>query len=216
MFAYYYLFLISLGGFFILLFFSIMSFRNNEALEIKTNKNKNSGWMCLIDSIIYLIIAIFINYKHKKELNERDGYIAELAETRKITIELNENRYRNYEYSEQSRHSRLPDNPNDEGAIKPEKAIIEEHEENIKEKIDDENNINNDNNNDKNNNNEKGVSSERKDKNKQIVDDLIDDKDSKEIKINDINVDNFNNDINIDVDNKEKNDFGDDMNEKDE
>ena len=74
-FLYYYLFLISLGGFCILLFFSIMSFRNNEALVIKSNKNKNSGVMCLVDSIIYLLIAIYVNYKHKKELSEKDGYL---------------------------------------------------------------------------------------------------------------------------------------------
>ena len=76
-----------------------MSFKNNEALQIKNSKNKNSGWVCLIDSIIYLIIEIIINYKHKKELNEKDGYISHLAEIQKIKIELNENRFHNYEYS---------------------------------------------------------------------------------------------------------------------
>jgi len=72
---YYYIYLISLGGFFILLFFSILSFRNNESLEIKPGKNKNSGVMCLIDSFIYLAIALYINYKHRKELKEKDGYM---------------------------------------------------------------------------------------------------------------------------------------------
>ena len=31
--------------------------------------------MCLIDSFIYLAIAIYINYKHRKELKEKDGYM---------------------------------------------------------------------------------------------------------------------------------------------
>ena len=74
-FLYYYIYLISLGGFFILFFFSILSFRNNESLEIKEGKNKNSGVMCLIYSLIYLAIAIYINYKHRKELREKDGYM---------------------------------------------------------------------------------------------------------------------------------------------
>ena len=72
---YYYIYLISLGGFFILFFFSIFSFRNNEFLEIKDGKNKNSGTMLLIDSLIYLAIALYINYKHRKELKEKDGYM---------------------------------------------------------------------------------------------------------------------------------------------
>jgi hypothetical protein len=72
---YYYIYLISLGGFFILFFFSILSFRNNEFLEIKDGKNKNSGTMLLIDSLIYLAIALYVNYKHRKELKEKDGYM---------------------------------------------------------------------------------------------------------------------------------------------
>jgi hypothetical protein len=72
---YYYIYLISLGGFFILFFFSILSFRNNEFLEIKNGKNKNSGIMLLIDSLIYLAIALYVNYKHRKELREKDGYM---------------------------------------------------------------------------------------------------------------------------------------------
>ena len=72
---YYYIYLVSLGGFFILFFFSILSFRNNESLEIKSGKHNNSGVMCLIDSLIYLAIAIFINYKYRKELKGRDGYV---------------------------------------------------------------------------------------------------------------------------------------------
>ena len=67
---YYYFYFICLGGFFTLLFFSILSFRNNEFLEIKKGKNKNSGIICLIDSFIYLAIAIYINYKNKKECSE--------------------------------------------------------------------------------------------------------------------------------------------------
>lgn len=72
---YYYIYLVSLGGFFILFFFSILSFKNNEALEIKENRHNNSGTMCLIDSFIYLGIAIFIYFKHKRELEEKDGYV---------------------------------------------------------------------------------------------------------------------------------------------
>ena len=72
---YYYIYLISLGGFFILFFFSILSYRNNEFLEIKEGKNKNSGTMLLIDSLIYLAIALYVNYKHRKELKEKDGYM---------------------------------------------------------------------------------------------------------------------------------------------
>jgi len=72
---YYYIYLISLGGFFVLFFFSVLSFKNNEALEIKQGKHKNSGVMCLIDSIIYLGIAIYVNYKYKKDQQEKDGYM---------------------------------------------------------------------------------------------------------------------------------------------
>jgi len=72
---YYYIYLISLGGFFILFFFSILSFRNNESLEIKEGKHKNSGIMCLIDSLIYLAIALYVNYKHRKEIKEKDDYV---------------------------------------------------------------------------------------------------------------------------------------------
>ena len=65
---YYYIYLLSLGGFFILFYFSILSFKNNEALEIKPGKNKNSGVMCLINSLIYLAIALYVNYKYRNEL----------------------------------------------------------------------------------------------------------------------------------------------------
>ena len=72
---YYYIYLLSLGGFFIFIFFSILSFRNHEALEIKVGKNKNSGIMCLIDGLIYLAIALYINYRHRKALKDNDGYM---------------------------------------------------------------------------------------------------------------------------------------------
>jgi hypothetical protein len=72
---YYYIYLISLGGFFILFFFSILSFRNNESLEIKKDKHKNSGIICLIDSFIYLAIALYVNFRHRKELKEKNGYM---------------------------------------------------------------------------------------------------------------------------------------------
>ena len=71
---YYYIYLISLGGFFILFYFSILSFRNYESLEIKEGRNKNSGVICLIDSFVYLAIALYINYKHKKKYTKKDGY----------------------------------------------------------------------------------------------------------------------------------------------
>ena len=69
---YYYIYLISLGGFFILFFFSILSFRNYEFLEIKEGKNNNSGFICLLDSLVYLTIAIYMKYKHKRKLKEKD------------------------------------------------------------------------------------------------------------------------------------------------
>ena len=69
---YNYIYLISIGGFFILFFFSILSFRNYEVLEIKEGKNNNSGIICLIDSLVYLTIAIYMKYKHKKILKGKD------------------------------------------------------------------------------------------------------------------------------------------------
>ena len=72
---YYYIYLVSFGGFIILFFLSILSFKNYKSLEIKSGKHNNSGVMCLIDSLIYLAIAIFINYKYRKELKGRDGYV---------------------------------------------------------------------------------------------------------------------------------------------
>ena len=31
--------------------------------------------MLLIDGLIYLAIALYVNYKHRKELKEKDGYM---------------------------------------------------------------------------------------------------------------------------------------------
>ena len=51
---------ISLAGFFVLLIFSIMSFTNVEALQITKGKNKNSGIILLICSIVILQIFLFL------------------------------------------------------------------------------------------------------------------------------------------------------------
>ena len=69
-----YIFLISTTGFVVLLIFSIMSFANNESLQIEKGKNTNSGVMLLVNSLIYLAIAIFSKYKQNLAL-KRDGYM---------------------------------------------------------------------------------------------------------------------------------------------
>lgn len=69
-----YIFLISTTGFVVLLIFSIMSFANNESLQIEKGKNTNSGVMLLVNSLIYLGIAIFIKYKQNLA-HKRDGYM---------------------------------------------------------------------------------------------------------------------------------------------
>ena len=69
-----YIFLISTTGFVVLLIFSIMSFANNESLQIEKGKNTNSGVMLLVNSLIYLAIAIFIKYKQNLA-RKRDGYM---------------------------------------------------------------------------------------------------------------------------------------------
>ena len=69
-----YIFLISTTGFVVLLIFSIMSFANNESLQIEKGKNTNSGVMLLDNSLIYLAIAIFIKYKLNLS-RKRDGYM---------------------------------------------------------------------------------------------------------------------------------------------
>lgn len=53
-----YIFLISGFGFILLLILSILAFLDVESLEIEENRNKNSGIMLLVNSIVYLIIAI--------------------------------------------------------------------------------------------------------------------------------------------------------------
>jgi membrane protein DedA with SNARE-associated domain len=61
-----YLFIIALSGFIYLLILSFFAFSNSESLKIKKNKHTNSGIMLLINSIIYLAIAIYLNYKIRK------------------------------------------------------------------------------------------------------------------------------------------------------
>jgi hypothetical protein len=64
---YNYIIILSLSGFGFLLILSFMAFGNFESLKIKNGKNKNSGIMLLVDSLIYLLIAFFILYKYKKK-----------------------------------------------------------------------------------------------------------------------------------------------------
>lgn len=69
-----YIFIISTSGFFVLFIFSMMSFANSESLQIEEGKKNNSGVMLLVNSIIYLIIAIFVKFKQFKT-NQRNGYV---------------------------------------------------------------------------------------------------------------------------------------------
>ena len=64
---YNYIIILSLSGFGFLLILSFMAFGNFESLKIKNGKNKNSGIMLLVDSLIYLLIAFFVFYKYKKK-----------------------------------------------------------------------------------------------------------------------------------------------------
>ncbi len=61
-----YLFIIALSGFIYLLILSFFAFSNSESLKIKKNKHTNSGIMLLINSLIYLLIAVYLNYKKRK------------------------------------------------------------------------------------------------------------------------------------------------------
>ena len=61
-----YLFIIALSGFIYLLILSFFAFSNSESLKIKKNKHKNSGIMLLINSLIYLLIEVYLNYKKRK------------------------------------------------------------------------------------------------------------------------------------------------------
>ena len=69
-----YIFIISTSGFFVLFIFSMMSFANSESLQIEKGKKNNSGVMLLVNSIIYLIIAIFVKFK-QNQTNQRNGYV---------------------------------------------------------------------------------------------------------------------------------------------
>jgi hypothetical protein len=71
--CYNYIFIICLCGFIYLFILSIFAFSNSEILRIKNKKHKNSGFMLIINSLIYLGLAIFFNYK-TKQLNKREGY----------------------------------------------------------------------------------------------------------------------------------------------
>ena len=61
-----YLFIIALSGFIYLLILSFFAFSNSESLKIKKNKHTNSGVMLLTNSLIYLLIAVYLNYKKRK------------------------------------------------------------------------------------------------------------------------------------------------------
>ena len=61
-----YLFIIALSGFIYLLILSFFAFSDSESLKIKKKKHINSGVMLLINSFIYLGIAIYLNYKKRK------------------------------------------------------------------------------------------------------------------------------------------------------
>jgi hypothetical protein len=69
-----YIFLICLSGFGFLMILSFMAFGDIESLKIKKGKNKNSGVMLLVDSLIYLFIGFFVFCKYKKNNND-DGYM---------------------------------------------------------------------------------------------------------------------------------------------
>ncbi len=69
-----YIFIVSTSGFIVLFIFSMMSFANSESLQIEKGKKNNSGVMLLVNSIIYLLIAIFVKIKQNKA-NQRNGYV---------------------------------------------------------------------------------------------------------------------------------------------
>ncbi len=73
--CYTYFILIALSGFLYLLILSFFAFLDAESLGIKNKKHNNSGIMLIINSFIYLGIAFFLLYKHKKKQKRREGYM---------------------------------------------------------------------------------------------------------------------------------------------
>ena len=71
---YLYLFILGCSGFAVLLVLSIMAFCNNEAFEISENKHVSSGVMLMVNSVVYLAIAIGIKAKYVKD-KKREGYM---------------------------------------------------------------------------------------------------------------------------------------------
>lgn len=65
---FYYLYLLSLGGFLVLGFFSILAFVNSEGLQIKENRSSHSGILLLTNGIFYLLIALFLKFNQSKFL----------------------------------------------------------------------------------------------------------------------------------------------------
>ena len=65
-----YIFLISIFGFILLLILSILAFVDVESLEIEENRNKKSGTMLIVNSFIYLVIAIISFIKICKDSNK--------------------------------------------------------------------------------------------------------------------------------------------------
>ena len=65
---FYYLFLLSLGGFLVLGFFSILAFVNSEGLQIKEDRSLHSGILLLTNGVIYLLIAVFLKLNQSRRL----------------------------------------------------------------------------------------------------------------------------------------------------
>ena len=65
---FYYLFLLSLGGFLVLGFFSILAFVNSERLQIKEARSLHSGILLLTNGVIYLLIAVFLKLNQSRRL----------------------------------------------------------------------------------------------------------------------------------------------------
>lgn len=65
---FYYLFLLSLGGFLVLGFFSILAFVNSEGLQIKEDRSLHSGILLLTNGMIYLLMAVFLKLNQSKRL----------------------------------------------------------------------------------------------------------------------------------------------------
>lgn len=71
MFCFYYLYIISIGGFVVLLVFAILSFANSEGMNIKVNRNIHSGVLLLMNSVMYLGCAILLTWYQRKNNRKR-------------------------------------------------------------------------------------------------------------------------------------------------